>query len=302
MFSSKEYLNVEKLSPLLELLTKLVAGGIALCYISGVIIHIFHFAKFGLFDTSFLKLRYFISGSLFCGPVVLISASLFASSKMFSRVETDLSSMIGAKRGRTFKSVAAKVISAVMMVLFFIGTVLVIPLIASMFIFDNDLALLGTATFWKITAIYITIALLHLGSIWTLLSLNVKKSEIKNMANEAHIRPLSLSPAYLAWSVSMLTVFLASIVLFSYSSYRLIPYQFGGGAPMHVQFILKSGEETHLYPQASKSEERMSIPYRLLLSEGDTYTFLADSIDVNVVRISKDIVYGYRIVPDGKAP
>ena len=93
------------------------------------------------------------------------------------------------------------------------------------------------------------------------------------------------------YSALLIVIVLSFTVWFALRIYPLIPFSFGGGRPLTVEFIegeKKMPDEI----QKTNSAAKRSIPYKLLFSTDKSYVVVAPSSKERSIEVSRDAVAG----------
>jgi hypothetical protein len=277
---------VDQAREFLEISGKFVALSFAIVYTTGLLIVAFHLGQYGVFPLSLLRTQYIVAGLLMFVPSVVTLAFVSAAFNDPYRThgEDDEGQPAKTISVETAKRVGQYLWNAFLTVIV-LNTIL--AALASLFIPSLENAEYLIFQHWK-------------SFLWCSLQI-VILTKVASVVF-THLLVVSIDPAsYLKRSrlvaVGMalgffLVMFLYSAQYFARRIYPLIPYEFGGGQPLKVVFLLKPDATTELAPVlAMDATGKESVPYYLLMETTESYFVISQKRDERAIELKKDMVH-----------
>jgi hypothetical protein len=277
---------VEQAREFLEISGKIVALSFAIVYATGLLIVAFHLGQYGVSSLSLLRTQYIVAGLLMFVPSVVTLAFVSAAftDPFRTHREDDEVQPANIISVETAKRVGQVLWNALWTVIVLNST---LAALASLFVPS-----LGNAEYlifqnWKSflwCSLQIVILVKVASVVFTYL-LAVTIDPVK------YLKRSELVAAGMALGF-FLVVLLSSAQYFSRRIYPLIPYEFGGGQPLKVVFLLKPDAATELAPVlAMDATGKESAPYYLLMETSDSYVVISQKKGERAIELKKDVVH-----------
>ena len=262
--------TLEGLTSYLEPIAKAVALIVALLYLCGFVVVSVHLSRYGVASFSLLQLQYLIAGVLTLGPPALTTFILNASGEFQMRVAPNIPGKIN---WRLFGWTFFGGIPYALTINFGIG-----------FLILSDVG-------WKIFVIlfcfYFTmVASGHL--FWR--SWRRPESSETRLINRKHAAPF-----YFSLFIAITGFY---VVWFSSHIYPTIPYSFGGGRPLAVQFV--ESDKPMPEPLVRDGKTHRTVPYRLLEATDKSYYVISENQNEQSIEINRESVGGMVVLKDAK--
>jgi hypothetical protein len=263
---------LKKVPSHIETAGKLFAVCFGLLYLTGFLVVTFHLGRYGIFSPTLVRSQYVIAGLFLFVPSAIAFSFIYA---VFRKPEDRLGYL---KETMANQSRARRIV----WVLFdsFRLLFLCYTFLAGMaLMFGLDLARVG----WK-TLIWSSVLIAIFGPI-----LNSIVGIIAAVLFLPRENLNAKSYVLFALGMTFFTLMaLGSIQYFAYRFYSLVPYEFGGGQPLPVVFVLKANEAKDVITQDASGKK--SIPYGLLMETSDAYFVVSSEKDQRAIELKKDAV------------
>jgi hypothetical protein len=254
----------------IDSISKLLAFGIGLLYLSGFVIVANHLSRFGVSTFSILQLQYLLAGVWAFGPFILIAVVQDVQRRFERRVAPHHSAVLF--NWRRF----------------------VISLVFSGIPFGLSIAILESLPgFW----VGMTWKIFWVWFLFFLVIVNCADSSLRawriQPESETVWQNRDTAVFYLS---AVFTVCLFYLFWFSAHIYPLIPFSWGGGKPLTVVFF----ENEKRLPEAIQagSISSRSVPYELLAATDKYYVLIGKDPSELSMEISRDSVAGILVLKD----
>jgi hypothetical protein len=248
-------------------IAKAVALVVALLYLGGFVVVSVHLSRHGVASFTLLQLQYLVAGVWALAPPALTAFVKDASSKFEQRVAPDVP---GRFNWRRFRWSLVSGIPYALTTNFAVSYLL--------------LSYVG----WKTGAILFAFYLsMMVSAYWSW------ESWRRPQQNETVFINRNQAPFHFSLFIAILGVY---VVWFSLHIYPIIPYSFGGGRPLMVQFI----ESDKPLPASLVRDDKTqrTVPYRLLEATDKRYYVISENQTEQSIEINRDSVDGMVVLKD----
>jgi hypothetical protein len=264
--------DVKKLPSHIETAGKLFGVCFGLLYLTGFLVVTFHLGRYGVFSPALVRSQYVIAGLFLFVPSAIAFSFIYA---VFRKPEDRL----GYVKETMANQSRARRIVWVLFDSFRLVLVCYTLLAGIALTFGLDLAQVDWKTLvWSGVIIGLFGPILN-GIIGTVVAVFILRREHLN------------AKSYVLFSFAMtffIVMALGATQYFAYRFYSLVPYEFGGGQPLPVVFVLKANEARDAITQDASGKK--SIPYGLLMETSDAYFVVSSEKDQRAIELKKDAV------------
>jgi hypothetical protein len=260
----------EGLTSYLEPIAKAVALIVALLYLCGFVVVSVHLSRYGVASFSLLQLQYLIAGVWALAPPALTAFIKDASSNFEQRVAPEVPGKFNWRRFRW------SLLSGVPYAL--------TTNFAVSFLILSDV---GWKTFAILFVFYLS---MMVSGYWFWESWRRPEQSETPFINRNHAAPFHFS-----LFISIVGFY---VVWFSLHIYPIIPYSFGGGRPLTVQFIESDKPMPDSLVRDGKTHR--TVPYRLLEATDKSYYVISENQNEQSIEINRESVGGMVVLRDVK--